>query len=180
MRAHQLVDRLDHVHGDADRARLVGDRAGDRLADPPGRVGRELVAAPPLELVDRLHQADVALLDQVQELQPAVRVLLGDRDHEAQVRLDQLALRAVGLLARAVVARQRRAQLVARHAVLDLELARLGADPRQLGAHLLQLRASPPRRASASWPRRLRRVESRASSSNSAGARPKGRVSARA
>ena len=37
--AHQLVDRLDHVHRDADGARLVGDRAGDRLADPPGRVG---------------------------------------------------------------------------------------------------------------------------------------------
>src|SRR6201994_2222869 len=33
--AHQLVDRLDHVHRDADRARLIGNRAGDRLADPP-------------------------------------------------------------------------------------------------------------------------------------------------
>src|SRR3954447_12664535 len=37
-----LVQLLDHVHGDADRARLVGERAGDRLADPPRRVGREL------------------------------------------------------------------------------------------------------------------------------------------
>src|SRR2546426_132513 len=35
----ELVDRLDHVHGDADRAGLVGDGARDRLADPPGRVG---------------------------------------------------------------------------------------------------------------------------------------------
>src|SRR5439155_214402 len=35
----ELVDRLDHVHGDADRARLVGDGARDRLPDPPGRVG---------------------------------------------------------------------------------------------------------------------------------------------
>ncbi|HSQ64448.1 MAG TPA: hypothetical protein VLM85_14590, partial [Polyangiaceae bacterium] len=40
---HQLVDRLDHVHRDADRARLIGDRAGDRLADPPGGIGGELV-----------------------------------------------------------------------------------------------------------------------------------------
>src|SRR5262249_40875009 len=47
-----LVDRLDHVHGDADGARLVGDRAGDGLPDPPGRVGRELVAAAVLELID--------------------------------------------------------------------------------------------------------------------------------
>src|SRR5581483_2683426 len=50
--ADQLVDRLDHVHGNADRARLIGDRARDRLANPPGGVGRELVAALILELVD--------------------------------------------------------------------------------------------------------------------------------
>ncbi len=36
------------------------DRAGDGLADPPGGVGGELVAAPILELVHRLHQADIA------------------------------------------------------------------------------------------------------------------------
>ncbi len=90
--AHQLVDGLDHVHRDADGARLVGDRAGDGLPDPPCRIGRELVAAAVLELVDRLHQADVALLDEVQELQAAVRVLLGDGDHEAQVGLDHLLL----------------------------------------------------------------------------------------
>src|SRR5438445_256144 len=35
----ELVDRLDHVHGDPDRARLVGDGARDRLPDPPGSVG---------------------------------------------------------------------------------------------------------------------------------------------
>jgi hypothetical protein len=56
------------VHGDADGARLIGDRTGDRLPDPPGSVGRELKAAPVLELVDRLHQADVAFLDEVEEL----------------------------------------------------------------------------------------------------------------
>jgi hypothetical protein len=90
--AHDLVDRLDHVHRDADGARLVGDRAGDRLPDPPGGVGRELVAAAVLELVDRLHQADIAFLDQVEELQAAVGVFLGDRDHQAQVGLDHFLL----------------------------------------------------------------------------------------
>ena len=95
-RADQLVDRLDHVHRDADRARLVGDRAGDRLANPPRRVGRELVAAAVLELLDGLHQADVAFLDQVQELQAAVGVLLGDRHDETQVGLDELALGVLG------------------------------------------------------------------------------------
>ena len=40
----------------------------------------------------RLHQADVALLDQVQELQPAIGILFGDGNHEAQVGLDELML----------------------------------------------------------------------------------------
>jgi hypothetical protein len=90
LRANQLVDRLDHVHRDADGAGLVGDGAGDGLANPPGGVGGKLVAAAPFELVHGLHQADVAFLDQVQELQAAVGVFLGDGDDQAQVRFDQL------------------------------------------------------------------------------------------
>src|SRR5262245_4754401 len=93
----KLVDGLDHVHGDADGARLVGDRAGDRLADPPGRVRRELVAAAVLELVDGLHQADVAFLDQIEELKPPVRVLLRDRDDQPEIGLDHLLLGLRGL-----------------------------------------------------------------------------------
>src|SRR3954470_9363663 len=93
--ADELVDRLDHVHRDADGPGLIGDRAGDGLTDPPRRVGRELVAALVLELVDRLHEADVALLNQVEELQAAVRVLLGDRNDQAQVGLDELRLGAL-------------------------------------------------------------------------------------
>src|SRR4051812_42978605 len=42
--APDLVELLDHVDGDADGPRLVSQRAGDGLADPPGRVGRELEA----------------------------------------------------------------------------------------------------------------------------------------
>ena len=91
--AVQLVDRLDHVHGHADRARLVGDAARDRLADPPGRVGRELVAAAPVVLLDGAHEADVALLDEIEEEHAAADVALRDRHHETQVGLDQLAAR---------------------------------------------------------------------------------------
>src|SRR5499433_2583008 len=89
---YDFADALHHVHGDADGARLVRNRARDRLPDPPRRVGRELVTAAILEFVDRLHQADIAFLDQVEELQAAVGVFLGDGDDEAQVRLHHLLL----------------------------------------------------------------------------------------
>jgi hypothetical protein len=82
------------VHRDPDRPRLVGDRACDGLADPPGGVGRELVALAIVELLDRADQAERALLDQVEERQAAAEVALRDRDDEAEVRLDHLRLRA--------------------------------------------------------------------------------------
>ena len=95
--ADELVDGLDHVHRNADGAGLVRDGAGDGLANPPGGVGRELVAAAVFELVDGLHQADVALLNEVEELQAAVGVLFGDGDDQAQVGFDQLALGLLGV-----------------------------------------------------------------------------------
>ena len=95
--ADELVDGLDHVHRDADGAGLVRDGAGDGLTDPPGGVGREFVTATVLELVDGLHEADVALLNEVEELEAAVGVLLRDGDDEAKVGLDELALGALGV-----------------------------------------------------------------------------------
>jgi hypothetical protein len=51
---------------------------------------RKLVAAAVLELADRLHQADIAFLNQNEGLQATVNVFLRDRDDEAQVRLHHL------------------------------------------------------------------------------------------
>ena len=90
---HDLVQLLDHVHRDADRARLVGDRPGDRLADPPGRVRRELVALAVVELLDGADQPERALLDQVEERESAAEVALRDRHDEAEVGLGHLPLR---------------------------------------------------------------------------------------
>src|SRR5438874_10257629 len=90
--ADELVDGLDHVDRNADGARLVGDGTGDGLPDPPGGVSGELVAAAIFEFIHRLHQTDVAFLDQVKKLQASIGVLLGDRNHQAQVGLDELAL----------------------------------------------------------------------------------------
>ena len=78
--AVHLLQPLDDVHGHPDRARLVGERPRDRLADPPGRIGRELEAAAPVELLDSPDQPERALLDQVEEREPLVAVVLRDRD----------------------------------------------------------------------------------------------------
>src|SRR5262249_6262561 len=90
--AADLVELLDDVDRDADRAGLVGERAGDRLADPPGRVGRELEALAVVELLRGADEAERALLDQVEEGEPLVAVVLRDRDDEAEVGLDHLLL----------------------------------------------------------------------------------------
>ena len=45
----------------------VGDAALDRLADPPRRVRRELEALAPVELVDGVDEAEVALLHDVEQ-----------------------------------------------------------------------------------------------------------------
>jgi hypothetical protein len=121
-RANQLVDRLDHVHRNANRARLIGNRARDRLANPPRRVSGKLVTAPPLKLVHRLHQTDVAFLNQIQKLQAAVRVLLGNRNNQAQVCFDQFALGLAGLLFTDDDRLQRSLDLDRADEVVDLDL----------------------------------------------------------
>ena len=90
-----LVELLDDVHGHADRAALVGDRAGDGLADPPGGVGGELEALAVVELLGGADEPDRALLDQVEEREALVAVALRDRDDEAEVGLDHRLLGGV-------------------------------------------------------------------------------------
>ena len=86
--AHEFVDRFDHVHRDADGAGLVGNGAGDGLADPPGGVGGKFIAAAVLEFFDGFHQAHVAFLDEIKEGQAAVGVFFGDGNDEAKVGFD--------------------------------------------------------------------------------------------
>src|SRR5512135_1037585 len=74
---------------DADGASLLGDVTANRLADPPGGVGAELEATGGVKLGDCPQQAQVALLDQVQEGNAAPQVALGNTDDQAQVGADQ-------------------------------------------------------------------------------------------
>jgi MFS family permease len=94
-RTGELAPALVDVDGDADRLRLVCDRALAGLADPPGGVRRELESLAPVELLDGAVQPDDALLDQVAERDALAHVPAGDMDDEAQVRVDHALLRRV-------------------------------------------------------------------------------------
>src|SRR6516225_1481833 len=129
-RTQDLVDSLNHVNGYTDGARLIRERAANRLSNPPGGVGRKLISAPILKFVDRLHQADIAFLDQIEELQATVDVFLRDRDDEAQVCLYHLLL----CLERLALAFLHHVHNLAELADLNAGLARQRMD---LGAQLL-------------------------------------------
>ena len=75
-----------------DRPALVGKRARHCLADPPGRVGRKLVAELVVEFLHRSDQSEVPLLDQIQKRHASLRVVAGDRHDEPEVALDQPSL----------------------------------------------------------------------------------------
>src|SRR5260370_38482201 len=95
--SYDLVECCRDLRRNGDGAGVVADRTADRLADPPGGVGPELIAALILELVYRFDQADVAFLDEIEELQAAIGVFLRNRDDQAQVGLDHFRFGLVGL-----------------------------------------------------------------------------------
>ena len=78
------------VAGDPEGPGLLGEGAADGLADPPGGVRGELEALAPIELVDGTDQAEVALLDQVDEVDAglaAIALRLGH--HEPEVGIEK-------------------------------------------------------------------------------------------
>ncbi len=88
-RAQHHIELLHDMGRKPDGPRLIHDCALDRLADPPGGVGREAEAALGIELVERVNEPQVAFFDQVREREPSVGVVLCDADDEAQIVLDQ-------------------------------------------------------------------------------------------
>src|SRR4029077_7305549 len=84
----QRLPALMHVRGDADRPRLAGNRPLDRLANPPGGVGRELEALAVVELLDRSVEPNDAVLDQIAERHTVAAVALGDMYDETQIAVD--------------------------------------------------------------------------------------------
>ena len=137
-RAHHAAHLLRHVHRQADRAPLVGQRARDGLTDPPGGVRGELEAHGVVELLDRADEAEVPLLDQVEERHARLCVVPRDRHHEAEVALDQLALgRLVAeVLAPGQLTLLRRRQQATVADCADVELQRVAQFRRRLGLDL--------------------------------------------
>ncbi len=88
--AGQLVDLLHEVDGQPDRAGLVGHAARDGLPDPPRGVRGELEALGVVELLDRLISPRFPSWMRSSRGHPAAGVALGQRDDQAQVRLQQV------------------------------------------------------------------------------------------
>ena len=100
LRAPNALDGAREVDGEADHLALIGERAAERMTNPPRRVGAEAQAAPMVELVDRAKETEVALLDQIDERHAAIATR--ERDDDAQVRLDELGRDALALASRDV------------------------------------------------------------------------------
>ncbi len=88
--ANEAPEILDHVYGDADGTPLIRERAADGLADPPGGVGGKLEAASVVKLPHGLQEAEIPLLDEVNEIQALAMVARGDGDHQPQVGFSEL------------------------------------------------------------------------------------------
>ena len=100
--ADDLIDGLNHVYRNTDGTRLVCNRTGDCLTNPPGCVGRELKALGVVELLNRLDQTQITLLNQVQEEHAAANVTLCDGYNQSQVGLCQTLLGTLASLDRLV------------------------------------------------------------------------------
>jgi hypothetical protein len=92
-RAAHLGNFVHQMHRQADGLGLVGQRAFDGLLDPPRAVGGKFAALGRVKPLDGLHQADVALADQIQQRQADALVIARDFDDQAQVGLDHLFAR---------------------------------------------------------------------------------------
>ncbi len=91
-RAHYPAHLVGDVHRQPDEPTLVGERPSHCLANPPGRVRRELVAHSVVELLHRPDQPEIAFLDEVKQRHTGCPVVPRDRHHEPEVAFDEAAL----------------------------------------------------------------------------------------
>ena len=80
------------MHRNSNGSRLVGDGSCNCLTNPPCRIGGELVAFSIVELVNRLNQTKIALLNQIQEQHPSAHIAFGNADYKTKVCLTEFFL----------------------------------------------------------------------------------------
>src|ERR1051325_1881033 len=78
---------------DLDHAPVVNEVPDDIGANPPDGIRRKADAAVRIEVLHRLHQADIALLDEIEEIAKRALILARDHHHESQVRRDEFVSR---------------------------------------------------------------------------------------
>src|SRR5262245_9815726 len=93
-----LGDDFDQVRGQAHGLARVDEGAAHGLLDPPRGVRREPALAGGVEFLDRVEEAEVALLDEVEERESSIREVLRDRNHQSEVRADELLAGLQGVL----------------------------------------------------------------------------------
>ena len=81
------------MNGEANRFGLIGESALDRLLNPPGTVGRKFPTLGRVKTFDRLHQADIAFADQVEQRQSKIFIIVRNFDDDAQIGFDHLLAR---------------------------------------------------------------------------------------
>ena len=80
------------MHRNTNRTRLIGDRTGNRLANPPGRIRTEFVTFFIIEFIDGFDQAEVTFLHQIQKLHAAADVAFRNADDQTQIGIRQILL----------------------------------------------------------------------------------------
>ncbi len=88
--AVHLANALGHVQRNADRARLLRQRTGNRLTNPPRCVSAKAVAALVVVLIDGAHQANIAFLNEVREGKALAHIALGDAHDESGIGATQV------------------------------------------------------------------------------------------
>ena len=78
------------MHRYTDSTRLIGNGAGNGLANPPGGISAEFIALMMVEFLDSAGQADIAFLDQVEKRHTSPDMFFGHADHQAQVGFDEV------------------------------------------------------------------------------------------
>ena len=76
---------------------MVGQGSGNSLTNPPGGISAELEATGKVKALHSLHQADIALLNQIQEGQAPTHKALSNAGHKAQIGLGQPVLGVLAL-----------------------------------------------------------------------------------